>query len=100
PDMLANLTEQQQQALAFQHAALNFALATGQTASGQSPLLQLAGQSPFTCAKCGAAFISADAQLQHQQLCGLFGNVHSMGATNLPSSSSPSGQQPQIKPPN
>lgn len=77
PDMLANFTEQQQQALAFQQAALNFALATGQSAnSAQSQLLQqMTGQSPFTCVKCGAAFISQDAQLQHQQLCGLFGAV-------------------------
>lgn len=98
PDMLVGLTEQQQQAFAFQQAALNFALATGQTSSGQSPLLQLAGQSPFTCGKCGAAFISADAQLQHQQLCGLFGNVQSMGANS--SANSPSRQQAQIKLPN
>ena len=103
-DMLANLSEQQQQALALQQA-FNFAIAAGAQSSGQSQLLQLAGQSPFTCAKCGAAFISQEAQLQHQQLCGLFGNVQSIQANsssannnngnNLPSAGNSQLQQQQ-----
>ncbi|OTF81278.1 zinc finger homeobox protein 4-like protein, partial [Euroglyphus maynei] len=91
PEMLmANLNEQQQQALAFQQAALNLALATrtnpNQTGSfdnnqTSSMMNQMNGggagnsQSPFTCVKCGASFISQEAQIQHQQLCGLFGNI-------------------------
>lgn len=68
PDMLANLNEQQ--ALALQQAAINFALGHG----NQAQFLQMANRSSHTCGKCSASFISAEAQQQHQQLCGLFGN--------------------------
>ncbi len=77
--MSLNLTDQQQaqQAAVFQQAALNLAMAS--STGGHNLLL---GQSPFTCQRCGSAFISQEAQLQHQQLCCLFSPPNN-GASNV-----------------
>ncbi|KPM10576.1 zinc finger homeobox protein 4-like protein [Sarcoptes scabiei] len=75
---------QQQQALSLQQAALNLAISNGTNQSAQ--FMPINGQSstssPFTCSKCQAAFISKEAQLQHQHLCGLFGNLTNVNNNN------------------
>ncbi|XP_075680949.1 Zn finger homeodomain 2 isoform X3 [Dermatophagoides pteronyssinus] len=111
PEMLmANLNEQQQQqqALAFQQAALNLAFAAGtnpnqtgstldtnQTSSIMNGSNGGGSQSPFTCVKCGASFISQEAQIQHQQLCGLFGNITNVANMQLFAAQQQAKQQQQ-----
>lgn len=88
-EALLQNTELQQAAL--QQAALNLAMAGG---NGQH--LMLSG-SPFTCQRCGSVFVSQEAQLQHQQICCLFGppiSSASVNAFNKQQSQRPS-QSPQ-----
>ncbi|XP_054164441.1 zinc finger homeobox protein 4-like isoform X2 [Oppia nitens] len=61
--MALNVSDPQQAALLQQALAMT----TGN--NGHNLLL---GSSPFQCQRCGSAFISQEAQLQHQQLCCLF----------------------------
>ena len=96
--MSLNLSDPQsvQQAAALQQAALNLAMSAGN--NGHNLLL---GSSPFQCQRCGSAFISHEAQVQHQQLCCLFSppnnssNINKQSAINQQRSQSPQTNEQQ-----
>ncbi|CAG2100203.1 unnamed protein product, partial [Medioppia subpectinata] len=99
--MSLNLSDPQQAAV-LQQAALNLAMSAGN--NGHNLLM---GSSPFQCQRCGSAFISQEAQLQHQQLCCLFNtpshntsaqNINKQSAINQLRSQSP--PQPNSEPTN
>ena len=94
--MSMNLSDpqQMQQAAALQQAALNLAMSAGN--NGHNLLL---ASSPFQCQRCGAAFITHEAQAQHQQLCCLFSspnnnsNINKHSTINQQRSQSPTNEQ-------
>ena len=96
--MSFNMSDPQslQQAAALQQAALNLAMSAGN--NGHNLLLG----SPFQCQRCGSAFISHEAQVQHQQLCCLFSppnnstsNINKQSAINQQRSQSPQTNEQQ-----